>query len=151
MKRITLIFTAIAIVAAMVALNALPGVAQTDSVLDTGGSDQYEDDGALDTGGSDQYEDDGALDTGGSDDGALDTGGSDDGSLDTGGDDAEEPGSEVEEDPDPICAPGWYREWYQWYTPDWAWWYFWWFQWCHTEDDGWYRDYDSWEWWGPIG
>ena len=46
----------------------------------------------------------------------------------------------------PICAPEWRQEWY----PDWAigWWYFYWFQDCYTEQQGWYRVYDGWD-WGP--
>ena len=46
----------------------------------------------------------------------------------------------------PICAPEWRQEWY----PDWAigWWWFYWFQDCYTEQHGWYRVYDGWD-WGP--
>jgi hypothetical protein len=52
-----------------------------------------------------------------------------------------EDGSEQEV---PLCAPGWLQEWY----PDWAsrWWYFWWFQYCYTDEQGWYRTYDGWDW-----
>jgi hypothetical protein len=57
----------------------------------------------------------------------------------------------VEDEPEqavPLCAPGWLQEWY----PDWAsgWWYFWWFQYCYTDEDGWYRTYDGWDWGYPI-
>ncbi len=47
---------------------------------------------------------------------------------------------------EPICAPEWRQEWY----PDWAsgWWYFYWFQDCYTDQQGWYRVYDGWD-WGP--
>ena len=55
MKRIILIISAIALVAAMMGISALSSAAQ-DGALDTG-ADQYQDEGALDTG------DDGALDT----------------------------------------------------------------------------------------
>jgi hypothetical protein len=46
----------------------------------------------------------------------------------------------------PICAPEWRQEWY----PDWAsgWWWFYWFQDCYTDQHGWYRVYDGWD-WGP--
>ena len=57
----------------------------------------------------------------------------------------------VEDGPEqevPLCAPGWLQEWY----PDWAsgWWYFWWFQYCYTSENGWYRMYDVWEWGYPM-
>ena len=53
----------------------------------------------------------------------------------------EDSGQEV-----PICAPEWRQEWY----PDWAsgWWWFQWFQDCYTDQQGWYRVYDGWD-WGP--
>jgi len=46
----------------------------------------------------------------------------------------------------PVCAPEWRQEWY----PDWAsgWWWFYWFQDCYTDQHGWYRVYDGWD-WGP--
>jgi hypothetical protein len=25
-----------------------------------------------------------------------------------------------------------------------------WYQWCYTAEDGWFRVYDGWEWWGPV-
>ena len=55
---------------------------------------------------------------------------------------------DVPEQTVPICAPGWLQEWY----PDWAsgWWYFWWFQYCYTDENGWYRTYDGWDWGYPM-
>ncbi len=60
-------------------------------------------------------------------------------------DTADEPLVEdVPEQTVPLCSPGWLQEWY----PDWAsrWWYFWWFQYCYTDEQGWYRTYDGWDW-----
>ena len=62
---------------------------------------------------------------------------------------AEEPLVEdIPEQTEPLCAPGWLQEWY----PDWAsgWWYFWWFQYCYTDENGWYRTYDGWDWGYPM-
>ena len=58
----------------------------------------------------------------------------------------EPPAEDVSGEEAPICAPEWRQEWY----PDWAigWWYFYWFQDCYTEQQGWYRVYDGWD-WGP--
>ena len=55
---------------------------------------------------------------------------------------------DVPEQTVPLCAPGWLQEWY----PDWAsgWWYFWWYQYCYTDEDGWYRTYDGWDWGYPM-
>jgi hypothetical protein len=51
----------------------------------------------------------------------------------------------------PYCAPSWARDWYIAGTPDEEmWWYLWWYQWCYTAEDGWFRVYDGWEWWGPV-
>ncbi len=64
-------------------------------------------------------------------------------------DTAEEPPVEdVPEQTAPICAPEWLQEWY----PDWVsgWWYFWWFQQCYTDEHGWYRTYDGWDWGYPM-
>ena len=49
------------------------------------------------------------------------------------------------------CVPSWARDWYIDGTPnEEMWWYFWWYKWCYTTTDGWYKVYDSWEWWGPV-
>jgi hypothetical protein len=58
----------------------------------------------------------------------------------------EPPAEDVSGQDVPLCAPEWRQEWY----PDWAsgWWYFYWFQDCYTEQHGWYRVYDVWD-WGP--
>src|SRR5829696_1928076 len=59
----------------------------------------------------------------------------------------EPPSEDVSGEEAPICAPEWLQEWY----PDWAsgWWYFYWFQDCYTDQQGWYRVYDGWD-WGPA-
>ena len=59
----------------------------------------------------------------------------------------EPPAEDVSGQDVPICAPEWRQEWY----PDWAsgWWYFYWFQDCYTDQQGWYRVYDGWD-WGPA-
>jgi hypothetical protein len=58
----------------------------------------------------------------------------------------EPPSEDVSGQDVPICAPEWRQEWY----PDWVtgWWWFYWFQDCYTEQHGWYRVYDGWD-WGP--
>jgi hypothetical protein len=58
----------------------------------------------------------------------------------------EPPSEDVSGQEVPICAPEWRQEWY----PDWAsgWWWFQWFQDCYTDQHGWYRVYDGWD-WGP--
>jgi len=58
----------------------------------------------------------------------------------------EPPSEDVSGQEAPICAPEWRQEWY----PDWAsgWWWFQWFQDCYTDQHGWYRVYDGWD-WGP--
>ena len=58
----------------------------------------------------------------------------------------EPPAEDVSGQDVPLCAPEWRQEWY----PDWAsgWWYFYWFQDCYTDQHGWYRVYDGWD-WGP--
>jgi hypothetical protein len=58
----------------------------------------------------------------------------------------EPPAEDVSGQDEPVCAPEWRQEWY----PDWAsgWWYFYWFQDCYTDQQGWYRVYDGWD-WGP--
>ena len=58
----------------------------------------------------------------------------------------EPPAEDVSGQEVPVCAPEWRQEWY----PDWAsgWWYFYWFQDCYTDQHGWYRVYDVWD-WGP--
>jgi hypothetical protein len=49
------------------------------------------------------------------------------------------------------CVPSWARDWYIDGTPnEEMWWYFWWYKWCYTTTDGWYKEYDSWKWWGPA-
>ena len=60
----------------------------------------------------------------------------------------EPPSEDVSGQDVPICAPEWRQEWY----PDWAsgWWYFYWFQYCYTDQPGWYRVYDGWDWGPPI-
>ncbi len=60
----------------------------------------------------------------------------------------EPPSEDVSGQEVPLCAPEWLQEWY----PDWAsgWWYFYWFQYCYTDQYGWYRVYDGWDWGPPI-
>jgi hypothetical protein len=60
----------------------------------------------------------------------------------------EPPSEDVSGQEVPICAPEWLQEWY----PDWAsgWWYFYWFQYCYTDQPGWYRVYEGWDWGPPI-
>lgn len=52
----------------------------------------------------------------------------------------------------PFCVRAWAKDWYTWESQndDQLWWYFWWYRWCHDPQDGWFRVYDDWEWWGPV-
>jgi hypothetical protein len=117
LRRIVLLFMVVTLVATMVVINAVSGVAQEDPPT-------YEAPFYDATDEPPFYEEDPPFYE-------------------------EEP--LVEDEPEqavPLCAPGWLQEWY----PDWAsgWWYFWWFQYCYTDEDGWYRTYDGWDWGYPI-
>ena len=127
LRRIVLLFMVVTLVAAMVFINAVSGVAKEEPPTDeapfydaTDEPSFYEDEPPF-------YEDEPPF--------YEDT--------------ADEPLVEdVPEQTVPICAPGWLQEWY----PDWAsgWWYFWWFQYCYTDENGWYRTYDGWDWGYPM-
>ena len=126
MRRIVLLFMVVTLVATMVFINAVSGVAKEEPPTDeapfydaTDEPSFYEDDPPF-------YEDDPPFEG-----------------------TAEEPLVEdIPEQTEPLCAPGWLQEWY----PDWAsgWWYFWWFQYCYTDENGWYRTYDGWDWGYPM-
>ena len=113
LRRIVLLFMVVTLVAAMVFINAVSGVAKEEPPTDEAPFYDATDEPPF-------YEDT-----------------------------ADEPLVEdVPEQTVPICAPGWLQEWY----PDWAsgWWYFWWFQYCYTDENGWYRTYDGWDWGYPM-
>jgi hypothetical protein len=148
LKRIVLLFVVVALVAAMVLINAVSGFAQEEWLPDESLFDDdtnepsfhedyppfYEDEPPFYEDYPPFYEDEPPFyedeppfyeDT------------------------EDEPAVEdVPEQTEPLCAPGWLQEWY----PDWAsgWWYFWWYQYCYTDEDGWYRMYDGWDWGYPM-
>ena len=120
LRRIVLLFMVVTLVAAMVFINAVSGVAKEEPPTDEAPFYDATDEPSF-------YEDEPPF--------YEDT--------------ADEPLVEdVPEQTVPICAPGWLQEWY----PDWAsgWWYFWWFQYCYTDENGWYRTYDGWDWGYPM-
>jgi hypothetical protein len=120
LRRIVLLFMVVTLVAAMVFINAVSGVAKEEPPTDEAPFYDATDEPPF-------YEDEPPF--------YEDT--------------ADEPLVEdVPEQTVPICAPGWLQEWY----PDWAsgWWYFWWFQYCYTDENGWYRTYDGWDWGYPM-
>jgi hypothetical protein len=120
LSRIVLLFMVVTLVAAMVFINAVSGVAKEEPPTDEAPFYDATDEPPF-------YEDEPPF--------YEDT--------------ADEPLVEdVPEQTVPICAPGWLQEWY----PDWAsgWWYFWWFQYCYTDENGWYRTYDGWDWGYPM-
>jgi hypothetical protein len=134
LKRIVLLFMVVTLVATMVFINAVSGVAEegppTDEAPFYDATDEppfYEDEPPFYEDEPPFYEDEPPF--------YEDT--------------ADEPlGEDVPEQTVPLCSPGWLQEWY----PDWAsgWWYFWWFQYCYTDENGWYRTYDGWDWGYPM-
>jgi hypothetical protein len=136
LRRIVLLFVVVALVAAMVLLNAVSGFAEE-------GWPPYEfpfDDGTDEPSFHDDYPPSFYEDYPPS---------SYDDEPPFYDDTEDEPVVEdVPEQTVPLCAPGWLQEWY----PDWAsgWWYFWWYQYCYTDEDGWYRTYDGWDWGYPM-
>jgi hypothetical protein len=145
LRRIVLLFTVVTLVAVMVFINALSGVAEeeppTDEAPFYNATDEpsfFEDEPPYFEDEPPYFEDEPPFE----DEVPFE----DEPPF---GDTADEPlvenGSEQEL---PLCAPGWLQEWY----PDWAsgWWYFWWFQYCYTDENGWYRTYDGWDWGYPM-
>ena len=116
MRRIVLLFMVVTLVATMVFINAVSGVAEEEPPTDEAPFYDATDEPSFFEDEPPFYEDT-----------------------------ADEPLVEdVPEQTVPLCSPGWLQEWY----PDWAsgWWYFWWFQYCYTDENGWYRTYDGWDW-----
>jgi hypothetical protein len=120
LRRIVLLFMVVTLVAAMVFINAVSGVAKEEPPTDEAPFYDATDEPPF-------YEDEPPF--------YEDT--------------ADEPLVEdVPEQTVPICAPGWLQEWYpDWAS---GWWYFWWFQYCYTDENRWYRTYDGWDWGYPM-